>query len=440
MRDIYQRLLRAGLAATLALPFLSALAVRADDWPQWRGPHRDGVWRETGILASFPPGGLKVHWRAPVGWGWSSPVVAQGRVYLTDCVPMLPKAQERLLCFDAATGQPLWSYSSDVTYAPNTFYVDKAGRPTTPGQTPAPTPVVHAGKVYAVGMLGQVLCFDALKGDVLWKKDLGKDYQLGEFPCPKTSPLIEGGLLILLLGGKPAACVVALDKDSGREVWTALAESVTNSSPLALTAGGKRQLIVWTQESVTSLDPATGKPHWRQRLVSTTEAAVSSPVAHDDLLLVGGLMFKLAPDKSAASVLWPEAKGESRRILSNTSTALVRGDYVFSAKSSGQFVCLEARTGKQVWETDKVTDLKGGASIHPTPNGDSVFLYTDRGELILAKLTPKGYHEVSRTRLLAPTYPFGGRKVAWPPAVYANRCVFARSDQELVCASLAAEP
>src|SRR5262249_25273621 len=131
---------------------------------------------------------------------------------------------------------------------------------------------------------------------------------------------------------------------------------------------------------------------------------------------------------------------ESRRILSNTSTALVRGDYVFSAKSSGQFVCLEARTGKQVWQTDKVTDLKGGASIHPTPNGDSDFFYTDRGELILAKLTPKAYHEVGGTGLLPPTSQFGGRKVAWSPAVYANRCIFARSDQELVCASLAAEP
>jgi hypothetical protein len=103
-------------------------------------------------------------------------------------------------------------------------------------------------------------------------------------------------------------------------------------------------------------------------------------------------------------------------------------------------VCLNAKTGKQIWETEKVTDLKGGASIHLTPNGDAVFLYTDRGELIRARLTAEGYQEIGRTRLLEPTYPIFGRKVAWPPPAYANRHVFARNDKELVCASLAAQP
>jgi len=151
-------------------------------------------------------------------------------------------------------------------------------------------------------------------------------------------------------------------------------------------------------------------------------------------------MLKLDAKKPAASVLWPNTKAISQRILSNTSTALLQGDYVLSAKSYGQLVCLEAKTGKQLWETDKVTDLKGGASIHLTPNGESVFLYTDKGELILAKPTSKGYKEISRTRLLEPTYPFGGRNVAWPPPTYANRHVFARNDKELICVSLAAQP
>src|SRR5207244_887246 len=121
-------------AATLTMPSLSALPARADDWPQWRGPNRDGGWRETGILKSFPPGGVTVRWRAPVGWGWSSPVVAQGRVYVTDCAPMLPKAKERILCFEEGTGKPIWTHSSGVIYPPNTFYVGPDGHPTTPGQ------------------------------------------------------------------------------------------------------------------------------------------------------------------------------------------------------------------------------------------------------------------------------------------------------------------
>jgi len=158
------------------------------------------------------------------------------------------------------------------------------------------------------------------------------------------------------------------------------------------------------------------------------------------LLLLGGLMLKLDPARTAASVLWPESRATSRRIFSNTSTALLSGDRVYSARSSGELVCVEADTGKVSWESGKVTDLKGGASIHLTPNGKSVFLYTERGELILAQLSPEGYREVSRASLLAPTYPFGGRKVAWAPPAYANRHVFARSDRELVSASLAAEP
>src|SRR6266545_946326 len=107
---------KTGLATALTLLVLLAAAIRADDWPQWRGPDRDGVWSETGILESFPADGLKIRWRAPVGPGWSSPVVAKGRVYLTDSHLLRPKAQERVLCFDEATGKPLWSYSYEVIY------------------------------------------------------------------------------------------------------------------------------------------------------------------------------------------------------------------------------------------------------------------------------------------------------------------------------------
>jgi outer membrane protein assembly factor BamB len=167
---------------------------------------------------------------------------------------------------------------------------------------------------------------------------------------------------------------------------------------------------------------------------------VSTPVFRDDRLLVGGMMFQLSADRPGARILWPDSKAPARRILSHTSTALLSGGHVFSAKSSGELVCLDAGTGKKVWESDKVTDLKNGASIHLTANGDSALLYTDRGELIRARLTGKGYEEISRVALLEPTMPFGGRKVNWSPPAYAGRCVFARNGKELICASLAGEP
>jgi outer membrane protein assembly factor BamB len=419
-------------AAVLALQLLSSAAVRAEGWPQWRGTNRDGVFSETGLLKSFPAEGLKVRWRVPVGWGFSSPVVAQGRVYLADSEVVKPKAKERVHCFDETTGETLWIHVYDVAYE------DWAFDPTQE-VGPVATPIVQNGKVYTVGRLGHLFCLDARKGEVLWKRNMGTDYHVA-FAAGAPSPLIEGELLILFIGGKPGACVVALHKDSGNEIWMALDESLTFSSPIIISSGGKRQLIVWTQESVTSLDPATGTTHWSQRLLTSSEYAVSTPVFHKDQLLIGGMMFQLDSDKPAATVLWPASKAPSRRIYSHTSTALFSGEHVFSAKSSGELICVEASTGRLVWESTKVTDLNNGASIHLTQNGDSILLYTDKGELIRAQLDPQGYNEISRTTLLKPTFAFAGRKVAWTPPAYANRHVFARNGKELICASLVANP
>jgi outer membrane protein assembly factor BamB len=199
-------------------------------------------------------------------------------------------------------------------------------------------------------------------------------------------------------------------------------------------------LIVWTQESVTALDPVSGEIYWRQRLLTSGDYAVSTPVYYKNGLLIGGLMFQLDSERPAATVLWPASRVPSRRIFSHTSTALFRGDHLFSAKSSGELICVEASTGKQVWESVDVTDRINGASIHLTANGDSVLLYTDRGELIRARLTSEGYKEISRVAVLEPTFPFSGRKVTWSAPAYANRHIFARNSKELICASLAAKP
>jgi outer membrane protein assembly factor BamB len=199
-------------------------------------------------------------------------------------------------------------------------------------------------------------------------------------------------------------------------------------------------LIVWTGESVTSLNPATGQTYWREAMVTSNNDAIPTPVIHKNWLLIGGLMLELNADQPGASVLWPETRAVSKRILSNTSTALLSGDHVYSAKSSGELVCLEAGTGRQLWQTNKVTDSKSGASIHITASGDAMFLFSDEGNLIRAQLTPQGYKEISRARLLEPTTPYGSNKRAWTPPAYANGHVFARSDAELVCASLAAKP
>ncbi len=165
---------------------------------------------------------------------------------------------------------------------------------------------------------------------------------------------------------------------------------------------------------------------------------MSTPVYHEGNLLVGGLMIKLDADQPAAKVLWPKSRATARRILSDTSTALFRDNYVYSRVSSGEFVCLEASTGNQLWETDKVTDLKSGASVHLTANGDSALLYNDRGDLIRARLTPQGYQEISRASR-AGTACYLESQMRMGSTRLSNRHIYARTSKELVCASLVNE-
>lgn len=402
----------------------------AEDWSQWRGPKRDGVWRETGIVRAFPPGGLKLRWRVPVGPGWSSPVVARGKVFLTDMRLAEPRAWERIRCFKEFTGKEVWSRESELAYPDWAFIPEHGGGP-------ASTPIVEDGKTYWLGRNGQVNCLDARSGKRIWETPLGRKHEIMELSC-RGSPLIEGNLLILFTGGKPGACVVALDKRTGKEVWKALDDPVSNSSPVVIEAGGKRQLIVWTSRAVNSLNPATGEVWWRMPMSTSNNDSIPTPVYEKNRLLISGLMLELDDTKPAAKVLWPDTLAPAKRLLSNTSTPLLQGDYVYSAKSNGEFVCLEAATGKQVWGTTNVTGLKFGASIQLTPNGDAAFLFTDEGNLIIARLTPDGYREIGRAHQLASTSNLGSHQFAWVPPAFANRCLFARNDEELICVLLAA--
>ncbi len=432
MSIVLERFRRFERLAALLLPWWLAVEMQAADWPQFRGPNRDNVWTETGILQTLPTNGLKVCWRVPVGPGWSCPVVADGRVYLTDMRLDKPRAWERIQCFQELTGKRVWSHEFELVYPEWAFIPEHGGGP-------AGTPIVEDGKIYSLGRNGQVECRDARNGKAIWEVALGKKYVILELVC-RASPLIEGNLLILFTGGKPGACVIALDKRTGQEVWKALDDSPSNSSPLVIVAGGKRQVIVWTANAVNSLNPATGETYWREAMITSNNDSIPAPVFQNHRLLISGLMFELNSNQPTAKVLWPDSLAPSKRLLSNTSSPMLRGNYIYSARSSGELVCLEAGTGKEVWGTTRVTGLKFGASIQLTPNGDVTFLFTDEGNLIVARLAPDGYHEISRVHLLEPTSVLSTRRFTWVPPVYANRCIFARNDVELICASLAAKP
>ncbi len=409
--------------------------LNASDWPQWRGPNRDGVWAGSDVIASFPADGLVPEWQVPVGLGYSSPIIADGMLYLSDLVVEKPVVHERVLCFNARTGKRVWMTQHDAT-APDWFFNPEQMR------GPGATPVIRNGRVYALGMFYQLTCLDARTGAVIWKRDLLKEYQLPPSSLD-ASPLVDGNLLIAAIGGRPDAGVVAFDLLTGREVWRSLAEAATWSSPVIVSAGGTRQLIVWMRQSITSLNPTNGAVYWREPTVSGGSSgfsAVSTPVLHGDRLLVSGLMFQLDPTHPAARVLWPDTPSGTARILSDTSTPLFDDEFIYSPRSGGVFVCLEAATGRELWQTNTVTELHQGAGVHLIPNGSSLFLYTDRGDLIRAQLSPTGYHELERTHLIDPTSPLFENKFAWSAPAFADRNIFVRNDRELRCYSLTARP
>jgi outer membrane protein assembly factor BamB len=421
------------------------------------------VWRETGIVERFPEGGPKVRWRAPVGMGYAGPAVAAGRVYLMDRVLAegvknpgsgftrdTVGGKERVLCLDEASGKLLWKHEYDCTY-------QQVGYPA----GPRATPTVTDGKVYTLGTMGDFLCLDADSGKVIWSKSFPKDYKarLGVWGYA-AAPLVDGDAVICLVGGKGQE-VVAFQKDTGKELWRALSASYGPgyAPPIVIDAGGTRQLVVWTPEEVAGLDPQTGKVFWSQPFpLAKPDIAliIATPRRAGDLLFVtafydGALMLKLADTKPGATVLW-ESKSKSEQpektdyLHSIMCTPFIKDGYLYGVCSYGELRCLKADTGERVWSTLKATTTTDEptrwANAFLVAEGDRFLLFNEQGDLIIARLTPQRYEEISRAHILEPTNRMLGPQrgnVVWSHPAFANRSAYARNDKEIVCVSLAAE-
>jgi outer membrane protein assembly factor BamB len=441
-------LMRPLLVPLLALTL--APAAVADDWPQWMGPHRDAVWSETGIIDTFPAEGPKVLWRTGIGIGYAGPAVVGNRTFLTDYLtkdnikdrgdfnrtPV--NGTERALCFSADRGELLWKQEWPCRYT--------IGHP----NGPRCTPTVRDGKVYVLGAMGNLLCLDMEKGALLWSKDFPKDYGV-KVPLYGFCghPLVDGKKLICLVGGN-GSTAMAFDKDTGKELWRSLSSKETGYCPPTLIeVGGVRQLIIWHGEGIHALDPETGKPYWSYPITSWQAMTIMAPRKDGDYLFAGAVFgsavgLKLAVDKPAASEAWrspPNMKGGGLHPMNMTPFA--EGGVVYGIDHSGQMRALKIATGEWLWESWlPVTGKAKSGSVYCgtaflVKNGDRFFLFNEKGELIIARLSPKGYEEVSRARLLEPTSTYGNRDVVWSHPAFANRCVYARNDKELVCVSLA---
>ncbi len=417
------------------------------DWPEWRGRGRLGVWTENGILERFPDAGLAVRWRTPLRAGYSGPSVSGGRVFVGDFqTTKRPFGTERAVCLDEATGKVLWTQEWETNYA-KLSDVWAIG--------PAATITVDGDRVYMQGRAGVLACLNAADGKIVWQKDYVKEYGT-ELPTwgMTGAPLVDGPRLICLVGGVPDAKIMAFDKLTGRELWRSLDSTSSEpgyGQPTIISAGRARQLIIWHPTALSSLNPETGKVYWEHPFKVGYGMTVATPVHYRDLLLVscfynGSMMLQLDDTKPAATVLWKgssDSEIQTEALHALTATPVFDGDHLYGLCSYGQMRCLVARTGERVWESQAVTTERARwASGQIIRHGDRYFINNDRGDIIIARLTPKGYEEVSRTALIKPTSNPGNRRalstVNWSHPAYANRHIYARNDEEIISASLAA--
>ena len=448
-----------------ALAWLASTPSRGDDWPKWMGPQADAVWREAGVLERFPKGGPKVLWRREIGGGYAGPAVANGKVYVADRVldagqkdPPNPfsrtksKGKERVLCLDAKTGDILWKHEHFCQYS----MAYPCG--------PRANPVVDGGKVFTFGAMGDLFCLDANTGKVTWSKDFKKDFeadvQIWGFSAP---PLVEGNQVICLVGKKPA--VVALDRETGKEIWRALEldrGDIGYCPPMIATFGGKRQLVAWHSESVNGLDLATGKTLWSYPWSIQAGMSIPTPRQIGDRLFVTGfycgcrlLQIDGKGDNFAVKEVWKsnsrgERPNQTDKLHCVMSTPFIKDDHIYGVCSYGELRCLRLEDGKRLWSNLKMTGCdptpERWANAFLVQQGERVFAFNEKGDLVIAKLSPKGYEEIDRTHILDATGQLAGggkfgpaRNVVWSHPAFAYKTIFARNDKEIVAVSLSAD-
>jgi outer membrane protein assembly factor BamB len=425
-----------------AVALLLVAVARADDWPQWMGPERDNQWREEGILERFPADGPKVEWRAPVAGGYAGPAVAGGKVIVTDFVSSADlqaanferktaAGTERVLCFDAATGKPVWKHEYPVTYTVSY----PAG--------PRCTPTVDGDRVYTLGAEGHLFCFAVADGKILWSRDLKADYKTKAALWGYAShPLVDGDRLVCVVG-TDTAHAVAFDKRTGKEIWrTGTAPEQGYSPPTIIEAGGRRQLVFMKPDAIYAVEPETGKLLWDAPYTADNGSIIMAPVQVGEYLYVGGfqeknLLLKLAADRPAAEVVWRNKRNHG--ISAVNVQPFVADGLIYGFHEKGDLRAVKIPGGEVAWKSPGPFGDRpqGSGTAFIVRHADRYFLFAETGDLVIARLSPEGYEEISRAHLLEPTQSAFGRPVVWCPPAYAGKSVFVRNDKELIRVSLA---
>ena len=395
----------------------------ATDWPQWRGPNRDGISEETGFLKEWRDGGPEVLWKVPLGEGFSGISVVGERVYTM----FSEDDDEFVVCLNASNGKEIWRFRSDGNY------IDSMG-----GNGPRSTPTIDEGLLFTVTAQGKLYALNTENGEKVWAHDLKREFG-SDIPrwgvC--ASPLVEGGLLLVEVGGVDGKSIVAFDKKNGAIVWNSHTDILGYSSPISATIGGIRQLIVFTGTQLVSVSPENGQLYWKYPWKTKYDVNAATPVfiPPDKIFISSGYGKGAAVVQVRVTALSGSNKGENGGVRSRAeieveeiwknedmknhfATSVLHGDYLYGFDNA-ILKCIDANTGVERWKTRGF-----GKGTLMLADGHLIIL-GDRGKLGLAEATPSAYNEVASAEVLS--------GLCWTVPTLADGRLYARNEKEMVC-------
>ncbi|MFP6598756.1 MAG: PQQ-binding-like beta-propeller repeat protein [Candidatus Hydrogenedentota bacterium] len=391
------------------------------DWPKFLGPNSNATSQELGILTEWPREGPPILWSRPIGESYGAPVISKGRLVLFHRIG----DHEVIECVDALNGSRVhWQHGYP------TDYVDRYGY----NGGPRSSPTIDGDRVYTFGAQGVLTCLDFETGKLLWQRQVNEEFEVPPgFFGVGSAPVIEDDLILLNVGGPDGAGVIALDKSSGKTVWTASDDEASYSTPIVATVRGERLAIFHTADGLLVLEAKTGKLRYRYPFRSRIResAIAATPILIDDTVFlsatykIGAVTLQLAPD--GLKEVWKDPEA----MQNHWAISVFKDGYLYGMdgrhESGANFRCIDFATGKVIWSTR----AKIGRASFIMADGHLIAL-GERGHLVLIEVSPERYIEKERVQIL--NYP------AWTPPVLAQGRLYLRNERQLICLDLRNEP
>jgi outer membrane protein assembly factor BamB len=399
------------------------------DWPQWRGPNRDGVIVDKTHVLNALPAEPKVLWKIEAGPGQSSPVFAGGKLVFLDLVG----EEETAHCLDAATGKELWKagVGPRVVFSPDY------------GGGPRCTPLVDGDRIYTQTGEGEFRCLELATGKVLWRMNFGTDFGATWFgnksgdPAAKEtasrrhgnngSAVIDGDRIFVPVGSPEKGTLMAFDKKTGKQLWAAGNDNTAYSSVMVATLAGVRQVVHFTADALMGVEVATGKILWREPLKTGAKRHACTPVIVGDTVTVasstiGTIKFQIVKDGAG---LKAQQAWAALPVKTTLTTPVVLGGklYTLSAGERTSLTCLDFETGNELWKQTGFSDYAALTAVN-----DKLIALNSTGELFLVKMGSANYEELGRVQLCAKT---------WASPAYADGRIFVKDERNVTAFALA---